>query len=268
MSSRVLAALTCVVVCIASLLAPTSASAQSVAASQKSWDRSFASLQKRLSGPASISVTGLGRRADTFHVGFTDWVSAWSTIKIPLSMAALRRSKSATTRDRVNRALRHSDNGAAAQLWGELGSGRTAAHRVDLVLVAYGATRTRTQWRVVRKGASSFGQTRWSSIEQSAFMAGIACKQEGSYIRQQLQAATSGYWGLRRLEKAFVKNGYGPSNTGALVRQTAIVVARDGRRWGVSISVKAPSTNRGFSDASTITEWLRNRIGQVPAKRC
>ena len=268
MSPRVLAALTCVVACVASLLAPTAASAETIASKQKRWERSFVTLQKRLSGPASVSVTGLGHRADTFHVGFDDRVSAWSTIKIPLSMAALRRSKSATTKDRVNRALRHSDNGAAAQLWAQLGSGRTAARRVNAVLRDYGNKKTYTQWRTVRQGASPFGQTKWSSNGQSYLMAGIACNKEGIYIRQQLNAATSGYWGLRRFDKAYVKNGYGPRNNGALVRQTAIVVGKDGRRWGVSISVKASSTNRGFTDASTITDWLRTRIREVPAKHC
>ena len=266
------AALGAVVLTVSLLVAPSAQAApapvQVSRATQKKWDQSFAALRKRLSGPASVSVTGLGRRADEIHVGSTQRMSAWSTIKIPISMAALRRSKSATTKNRVNRALRHSDNGAAAQLWRQLGSGRIAAKRTNSVLRKYGNKATSTQWRTVRAGASPYGQTKWSSVGQSYLMAGIACDREGIYIRRQLNAATSGYWGLRRFDKAYVKNGYGPRKGGALVRQVAIVVGKDGRRWGVSISIRASSTNRGFTDASIVTDWLRKRIRQVPAKKC
>jgi hypothetical protein len=235
---------------------------------QSRWSSSFSKL--KLSGPAAVSVTGRGRTDATISVGGgVPSYDAWSTIKIPLAMAALRRSTSATTKGRVERALRNSDNTAAAQLWAQLGGGRTAARRVDAVLRDYGDTATRTQSRAT-PGRSAYGRTRWYTKAQSRFMSRIACNREGGFIRHQLARTTAGPWGLMTFKRPLNKNGYGPVSGRYLVRQTALVLGSDGRRWGVSIEVLAPSLAAGKRDLTRITSWLRSTVSvrDVPARRC
>ena len=252
---------------IAVLCSLQTGSAQS-ATTQDRWARSFSGLS--LSGPAAVSVTGRGRTDATISVGGgVPSYDAWSTIKIPLAMAALRRSTSSTTKGRVERALRNSDNTAAAQLWSELGGGSTAARRVDAVLRDHGDTGTRTQSRAT-PGRSAYGRTQWYTKAQSRFMSRIACTREGGFIRHQLARTTAGPWGLMAFDQPLNKNGYGPVNGRNLVRQTAIIIGSDGRRWGVSIEVLATSQAAGQRDLTRITSWLRSTVSlrDVPARSC
>lgn len=238
------------------------------ASTQDRWDRSFSGLS--LSGPAAVSVTGRGRTDATVSVGGgVPSYDAWSTIKIPLSMAALRLSTSATTKSRVERALRNSDNAAAAQLWSQLGGGATAARRVNAVLRDHGDSKTVTQSRAT-SGRSAYGRTQWYTKAQSQFMSRISCNREGGFIRHQLARTSAGPWGLMAFDQPLNKNGYGPVGGKYLVRQTAIIIGAGNRRWGVSIEVLAPSLAAGQRDLTRITSWLRSKVSlrDVPVRTC
>ncbi len=245
---------------------PDSVSADSVRAS---WSKSFASLEKQLPGTAGVSVVGVGH-AGSVTVG--SWRSgvAWSTSKVPVSVAALRRSPSASTKRLVKRAITVSDNAAAEKLWSRLGRPKTAAARTQKVIRDAGDKHTKVQSKRVRAGFTAFGQTRWTTTNQARFGAGLACRAEAKpVLRLMGQITTSQRWGLGHVRGARFKGGWGPVGKGYLVRQLGVVVLPDGRTYGVSIAVWSP---KGFSratrDLTRVANWLEKRIGQVPARAC
>jgi hypothetical protein len=260
-SGRLVLILLLVALGSSSLVAPASAS------TQDRWAASFSSLRSSLSGPAAISVTGLGRNAQNVTVGKVSPRDAWSTIKVPLSMAALRYSSSAATKGRVERALRHSDNGAAAELWAGLGGGTKAAKRVTRVLRDLGDASTTVQSKAT-PGRSAYGRTQWSLKNMSRFTARTACNGEAGVVRSHLARTSGARWGLKTLKRPLVKNGYGSVSGGVLVRQSAVVIGSDGKRWGVVVTVRAPSLAAGQADATRMTNWLRPRLRDVKTKGC
>lgn len=75
---------------------------------------------------------------------------AWSTIKVPLAMAAL--AVDPAQIDNATAALTVSDNSAAQAMWDALGSDTAAAEAVQQVLASYGDVSTVVQQEVVRPG--------------------------------------------------------------------------------------------------------------------
>jgi hypothetical protein len=72
---------------------------------------------------------------------YGSWASgaAWSTLKVPLSIAALTANPDAAT-PIMQQAISQSDNAAADQLWSMLGDPQAAADAVEAVLTEGGDT--------------------------------------------------------------------------------------------------------------------------------
>ena len=96
---------------------PVSAAARptSSAAVKKSWAKSFVGVQKKLSGTAGVAIVPVGstQSADLLNVGRWKTGVAWSTSKVPVTVAAQRKSASKTTKARSTKAITISDNQAA-----------------------------------------------------------------------------------------------------------------------------------------------------------
>src|SRR4051794_17100835 len=95
-----------------------------------SFNRMRPALHARSVGVAVVVVG----RSDSLTLGTWRSGPAWSTIKVPLSIATLQHADSASTRALVKKAVIRSDNAAAEALWARLGSARRAASRVNAVL--------------------------------------------------------------------------------------------------------------------------------------
>jgi hypothetical protein len=250
---------------------PTS-DASSVAAVNASWARSFRRVQARLSGPAGVAVFPVGstRSADLVAVG--SWRSgvAWSTAKVPVTVAAQRRSHSARTQRRSRRAITLSDNHAAEQLWSQLGPPARAAARTQDVIRDAGDRATVVQRRRVRRGFTAFGQTRWDLDDQARFAAGLSCLPDAKPVVSLMgQVTTSQRWGLGHVPRTRFKGGWGPVGRGYLVRQLGIVTLPDGSRLGVAIAVSSPrGFARGTRDLTTISRWLARRVNGLDGGRC
>ena len=195
---------------------------------------------------------------------------AWSTSKVPLSVAALRRSRTSTTKARVRRAITVSDNAAAEQLWSSLGSPRTAGKRVQQVIRQAGDSHTVVQYRRVRAGFTAFGQTKWALNNQARFAAGLRCLPDAKPVRALMGKITrSQRWGLGKVGRTTFKGGWGPVGRGYLVRQLGIIALPDGRTYGVAIAVWSPrGFSRGTRDLSTIARWLGARVHEIRAGHC
>lgn len=244
-------------------------------ATQRVWTQSFARLERDLSGSAGVAVIGVrhdrGLRAGSWRTGV-----AWSTAKVPLSVAALRRSSSGTTRSLVRRTITVSDNAAAERLWTRLGRPSTAGARVQRVVRDLGDRRTIIEHRRVRPPFTAFGQTRWALTDQARFASGLACRREARPVLTRMgQIVRSQRFGLGQVPRTGLarsprfKGGWGPIGRGYLVRQLGIVTLADGTTYGVAIAAYSP---RGYAaatrDLDRVARWLLRRIHQVPAERC
>jgi hypothetical protein len=241
-------------------------------ASAATWRTRLTASFTRLRPTLRVRSVGVGvvvvGRSDALTLGTWRSGPAWSTIKVPLSIAALGRADSASTRALVKKAVTRSDNAAAEALWARLGSGRSAASRVDAVLAADGDRRTRTQWRRVRAAYTPFGQTTWSLADQLRFTRGLACDRRAALVRGDMAAVVASQrWGLGRLAHARIKGGWGPDTRGRyLVRQLALVPrGKDLVAVVVAVEPSDGSFAQGVRALDKVAAWLRTSMSSLPS---
>ncbi|WP_343599111.1 hypothetical protein [Mycobacterium sp.] len=198
---------------------------------------------------------------------FGSWSSgvAWSTIKVPLAIAALRADRS-RARDLVVRAITRSDNAAAELLWSQLGLPAQAAQHVQAVLHEGGAMATQVESRRLRTGFTAFGQTRWSIVEQARFAAHLPCLPGADTVIDLMDdLADEQRWGLAACG-APAKGGWGPGEVAGhyLVRQFGLMPARFG---GVGVALAAEADDGTFASGvaalNRMAHWLAD---QLPTK--
>ena len=229
-----------------------SAASSATIDSRKVWSAGYRSLRIK---SASVAVTPLGG-GRTFTVGDHRRDYAWSTIKVPIVVAAdARRTGSAADK---SAALRYSNNDAARRVYASLGPSRRSI--LNRHLRAHGDASTRTS-------AVAPGLTSWHVSDQARYASRIACGSKARSARAHMKQARPSYpFGLlqtRLRSRTIQKIGYG----GSEVRQLAIVTLRDGRRYGVSIL-----GDGGFGPArdkvDRIARWVAPRLERLPARRC
>ncbi|WP_293060211.1 hypothetical protein, partial [Mycobacterium sp.] len=155
---------------------------------------------------------------------FGSWSTgvAWSTIKVPLAIAALRADR-ARAEPLVVKAITASDNRAAAQLWTQLGPAAQAARQVQRVIRESGDGTTVVQMRRLRPGFSAFGQTPWALNSQARFAAHLPCLSDTTVLDLMHRLVDEQRWGLAA-QGAAAKGGWGPTGTGGyLVRQFGVM---------------------------------------------
>ncbi len=230
-------------------------SAAAPAVSRSAVSRSAARLDvgiayARLGG----GVTSLGRLQSA---------PAWSTIKVPLAVAAYQRRRSPLTRRLIEPAITRSDNAAAQALWAGLGGGPAAARAVDQVLTRYGDTRTRTQTRRVRSGFTPFGQTAWSLAAQVRFVETFAARAPRHPVLAAMGRVVPGQrWGLGRIPGARFKGGWGPGTDGRyLVRQFGLITV-NGHQYAVALAARSAggSYAGGIKALDVAVAQLRTRL--------
>jgi hypothetical protein len=238
---------------------------------KKSWAKSFVGVQKKLSGTAGVAIVPVGstQSADLLNVGRWKTGVAWSTSKVPVTVAAQRKSASKATKGRSTKAITISDNQAAERLWASLGTPRKAAARTQDVIRDAGDQATMVQRRRVRPGFTAFGQTKWDLDHQARFAAGLGCMSDArGVVRLMGQVTKSQRWGLGRLPRTQFKGGWGPVGRGYLVRQMGIHTLHDGSRVGIAIAVSARSFSAGTRDLTAISRWLDKRLGGLEGGGC
>lgn len=228
----------------------------------------FATLRSSTAGEIGIVLLPIGGGS---QITLGDWTdgAAWSTSKVPLSIAALRKDPSVM--GSVDSAIQNSDNGAADALWKSLGDPETAAAAVGEVLKQSGDSTTVVQSQKVRPEFSAFGQTVWPLSRQASFMAWAACDRSDPNVATVLglmgQIAGDQQWGLGGITNTRFKGGWGPSNAGYLVRQLG-VIDQGGELTAVAIASDSGSFGSGTSDLSLIATWLNQHLAQLPKGQC
>lgn len=194
---------------------------------------------------------------------------AWSTIKVPLAIAALR--KNPGEEQTAAQAIQVSDNAAAEQLWNSLGGGGAAAGEVAAVIRELSGQDVSVQPEVTRPGFSAFGQTRWGLNQQAQFVAGLASSAGdpavGKVYELMGQVTPGQAYGLGQFAGAAFKGGWGPDESGGyLVRQFGTVPAGAIGGAGdsgaaVPIAIAAQAADGSYETGQQVLNALVERLG-------
>lgn len=219
---------------------------------------------------AQVGVTVGPPGAQPLIAGSLQSGSAWSTIKVPIAMAVAAENGGFSSSDQslVSRAITLSDNEAAAQLFGELGSLESATDKVTQVLRAAGDAQTVVSTQG-RGDFSTYGQTEWSQEAQNGFMSSLllGCLGDPSsraYVVDQMRNVASDTWGLGSVGvPALWKGGWGPGVDGRYLLRQMGAVEVDGQQYVVTLMV-IPDNGDFTSGQGIASEVARWAVAQAP----
>jgi Beta-lactamase enzyme family len=224
--------------------------------------KSFTDLSNSLPATVGIAIASAGRHP----VSMGAWSAgvAWSTIKVPLAIAALKEGLEEDLEednaDLVFKTITQSDNAAAEALWSQLGD--CGAELVQSVIREAGDPTTVVESRRLRAEYTPFGQTRWSLTDQARFAAGLSRVPDASRVINLMGNVSAEHcWGLA--SKGFAaKGGWGPGIADDyLVRQFAVVSATVG--VALAAEVRDGGYEAGVEVVNALTDWLVARLAEL-----
>ena len=233
----------------------------------------FAQFEAGLHATAGIAINAVGEVGGgqpPITLGTWQTGPAWSTIKVPLAIAALNTENPPTVTDAMRAAITESDNAAAESIWEGLGDPVTAAHDVEAVLGPTGDPTT-VQSQKVRPEYTAFGQTDWSLTNQLRFVSAAVCdKASAPIFALMAQVEPEQRWGIGTIPDTSFKGGWGPSPTGAyLVRQMGVLTTPTGQ---IAVTLAAQpdsgSFDDGTADLTAMAKWLTGHLADVPTGQC
>ncbi|MCX4093936.1 hypothetical protein [Nocardia sp. alder85J] len=236
----------------------------------------FAAMQDDLHGTVGIALMPVDGRQVTTLGSWTTGV-AWSTIKVPLALAALRQDSTGLA-DSAAAAITASDNEAAQAMWDALGGGEQAANAVEAVLRETGDTSTDVADRhnpaakETVNDQMSFGATVWTLVDQVRFASRLPCLDHATPVMDLMSQITSSQsWGLGSFTGAEFKGGWGPDDdTGNyLVRQFGLLPTWAGQ---VAVAIAAQPDSGTFDDATAmldkVSALLARHARELGGGRC
>lgn len=228
---------------------------------------SFADLEAQLGSNIGVAIVPVGGgAAQTFG---SDAVQvAWSTIKVPLAIAAL--EAGTATDGTVSAAIANSDNASAQSLWDGLGGGEEAAAAVEAVLARGGDASTDVQPTVIRSGFTAFGQTQWPLPAQATFTANLRCDlgdSAATVLSYMSNVSGTQQWGVQPYG-APVKGGWGPLTDGSyLVRQLGIMTNATGS-FAVALTTSGGSFESGAEVLTQVGAWINENKESFTGGSC
>jgi hypothetical protein len=225
-------------------------------------EASFEELSKTVPATIGIAIaSAVGRSVASLGTWSTG--VAWSTIKVPLAIAALRAGSG--NGELVAKAITESDNAAAEELWSQLGDPAQAAQKVQAVIHDASDATTVVESRRLRPDYTAFGQTQWAQARQAQFAARLRGIPDASPVVDLMYNLTTDHrWGLAA--KGFAaKGGWGPGLAGDyLVRQFAIVPTESGH-VGVALAAEAHDGvfETGVTVINDLAGWLVDHLGEL-----
>jgi hypothetical protein len=251
-------------------VAPPSPPAHAAPTNSVTLATEFTQLENNLHAKTGVVVSAVGNGQTPTTLG--DWQQgpAWSTIKVPLVIAAYRQQQPPKITDAMKAAITESDNAAAESLWEQLGDPTTAARRVQQILQETG-DKTTVESRKVRPEYTAFGQTIWSLVDQVRFTAGAFCNRENDPIFNLMsQVEPDQRWGIGGIPDTEFKGGWGPLPSGKyLVRQIGVLTTPAGK---IAVAIAAEpasgSFDDGIQDLKDVAKWLTDHLGALPAGQC
>ncbi|CAB0742064.1 hypothetical protein [Corynebacterium diphtheriae] len=219
--------------------------------------------QNELGGVVGIAIAG---PEGVVTAGTQAGVPAWSTIKVPISIAALRANPGNDVL--MRQAITVSDNDAARALWDSLGSPR---EKVGAVLAQGGDPQTQVNDQPVRPEFSVFGQTQWALGPQAMFARHMGCVAgSGPVLDAMSEIVSSQRYGLGSIPGARFKGGWGPNLSGSYdVRQFGLVPISG---VIVPVAVTAQASDGAYESGQQLLTRMATKLasfnGSVPSAEC
>lgn len=228
----------------------------------------LSSLVKQAS-PVSLQVVVSGAGSSMVSVGSVATPTAWSTIKVPIAIAALQNGSAKM--DDVEQAITISDNDAAIRLWNGLGSGEGAADDVQALLAAHGDPHTVVLPDPKVNADEHFGSTRWQAGDQAQFANWLACTTDRSAVTVRSYMSKidpSQQFGLASIHPSMVKAGWGGEDSGQYTVRQMGVLPHGGGYTVVTFIAQGPSEASVESTVDVVGKWFSARTSQLPVRRC
>ncbi|GAB3079802.1 hypothetical protein CAQUA_08150 [Corynebacterium aquatimens] len=214
------------------------------------------------------AAVGIANGDGAISVGDALDFPAWSTIKVPIAIAALRSNPNMSAQ--AASAIQVSDNEAAKALWASIDPAEA-----DKVL-AEGNSPVQIQREVTRPEFTPFGQTIWKPTDQAKFASNLKCIAGSEEVLGYMgQIAADQRYGLGQIEGARFKGGWGPTPDGKyVVRQFGLVPVQsaDGKNFDVAIAITVFPASGTYQDgqamANALVEKLRPVLKDAPIARC
>nr|WP_083835869.1 hypothetical protein [Gordonia otitidis] len=240
-----------------------------------SWVTAEKSIRKAIPGQVGVALVPVGSDvAQSF--GSLKTGRAWSTVKVPVALAAERKNGAAVLA-KEDKAITFSDNDAAGDLWGSLGGGKQSVDAVTSVLREGHDMRTRVSSEIDTP-RSYPGYTPWALVDQARFGAHLPCMPNTDNILSHMgSVAPNQRWGIadlgpKRHAVTAVKGGWGPAtdaSPGYLVRQLGLISTDQGE---VAIAMAARPRSGKLDDGTKmltrIGDWLGRNFTSIPAGKC
>ena len=223
-------------------------------------DATVAHVESTYGGQLGVATVGTeGPEA----AGFTDPSPAWSTIKVPIAVAAMRTNPALEADARA--AVSASDNVAAQRLFDAVDPDAVGAVLAEAGLDA------RVNTEPLRPEFSTFGQTHLSVADEAVLASRIACVEGADpVLRLMGQIDPTQVYGLGTVGALF-KGGWGPDAAGAYqVRQFGLVPRGDGT-WAPLALTALPADGTYETGQAMLTlaaEILAKDLAQLPAAIC
>lgn len=232
------------------LTTPKPGKAQHVAPAvdvQAQLDRLVADVVARHGGRATVSVGG-------FTAGDNRPEPAFSTMKVPLAIAALRQSQ-AFYPD-AEAAVTRSDNPAAHRMFGQV----PAASYEGVIREAGARTTTPAGYQM---------GTLWTTSDQAEFASGLRCVAGHEPVLDMMgRIVDYQHWGLGRIGGARYKGGWNYHEGGHLARQFGLIPGPNGD-IAVAITAHSPKGYEGsFAMLNELADGLSAMRGDLPTSRC
>ena len=233
--------------------------------------RGFGAVAAQVGVPVGVALAPVGRGdSRPIMLGDNTPQVAWSTIKVPLAVAAERQNGPSTAE---SNAIINSDNASAEALWSSLGSDAVAARKVTAVLREGGDTQSTVPAQRLRAGFTVFGQTVWTLPAAATFTAHLPCMPGTAHVVSLMgQVAGNQQWGIEVMStprSTAVKGGWGPGVDGSyLVRQIGLITFSDGRQTAVAMSAAGGSMSGGIAALNAIGNWLNRNAARLPRGAC
>lgn len=220
-----------------------------------------AEIEARFGGQMGIATTGA---AGPVTAGYDAASPAWSTIKVPIAVAALRADPAQASNAEL--AITISDNTAAERLYAAAGP-----EAVDQVLAEAGLSTAVNQARL-RPEFSTFGQTALTAADEAQLAATLPCVDGAEPVIAMMGRITPGQaYGLGAVPGAVFKVGWGPDEIGRYqVRQFGLVPRGDGVFVPLALtSLPADGTyETGQAMLTQAALALAEQLDALPAAAC
>ncbi|MCG7279479.1 hypothetical protein MHJ95_10885 [Corynebacterium imitans] len=187
--------------------------------------------------------------------GFTEPTPAWSTIKVPIAIAALRADPSLSPDAAA--AITASDNDAAQRLYTAAGEAGTNAVLAELGLG------TGVNTAPLRPEFSTFGQTPLSVVDEATMANTLACVSgAGEVLGLMGQVDPGQSYGLGT-QGALFKGGWGPDESGMYqVRQFGLLPRGDGTY--VPVALTALPADGSYESGQRMLSAMAQTLGEQP----